>query len=350
MKPYTAGAGFLPAVLFASVLSGAPTAAAPPLTFPADHGSHPSAAIEWWYYTGNLSDAAGRPFGFQLTFFRVGDFALAHAAWTDGSRRTFEFQEKAHLVLPGIAEFSEGRLEVMNEDWSASAKGSVHRLRLRWENRAVDLVLTAAKPPVLQGEKGLSRKGPGENEYSHYVSIPRLAAAGTLVEEGRRSPLTGTAWFDHEWGPGALPAGAAGWDWFALQLDDGSELMLYRIRTKDGAATPFSSGVFVPPAGDPVPLRWDDVRFRATGQWRSPRSGGVYPAGWEIALPRLSLSVRVDPLVADQELVTGRSTGVTYWEGACRVSGQRSGKSLTGKGYAELTGYSGRDVPGFNTR
>ncbi|MEP6800556.1 MAG: lipocalin-like domain-containing protein [Acidobacteriota bacterium] len=346
--PRVAASGLL---LFSCLLVfGSAPAPAPSLAFPRDHGSHPAAAIEWWYYTGNLSDPAGHPFGFQLTFFRVGDFALAHGAWTDGARRAFEFQEKAHLILPGIAEFAEGRLEVSNEDWSASARDEVHRLRLRWEKRAVDLVLTAAKPPVLQGQKGFSRKGPGENEYSHYVSIPLLEVSGTLVEGGRRSALSGTAWFDHEWGPGALPAGAAGWDWFALQLDDRSELMLYRIRTKEGGATPFSSGVFVPPSGDPVPLRWDEVRFRATGEWRSPRSKGVYPSGWDIALPRLSLALRVEPLVADQELVTGRSTGVTYWEGACRVTGQRGGKPLTGKGYAELTGYSGRDVPGFTSR
>jgi len=214
----------------------------------------------------------------------------------------------------------------------------------------LELDLTAAKPPVLQGEKGLSRKGSGEGEYSHYVSISRLSAAGALVENGRRTPLSGSAWFDHEWGPGALPEGAAGWDWFALQLDDGSELMLYRIRTKDGRATPFSSGVFVPPTGPTVPLRFDEVRFRSTREWRSPRSGGVYPAGWEITIPRLALELTVEPLVADQELVTGRSTGVTYWEGACRAAGRRGGRIVAGKGYAELTGYSGRDVPGFTGR
>ncbi len=338
------------ALLSSLLLAAASPPPAPPLAFPRDHGSHPDAAIEWWYYTGNLSDGAGNPFGFQLTFFRVGDFALAHGAWTDGARRTFEFEEKAHLTLPGIAEFAQGRLEVSNENWSASAQDRVHRLRLRVKDRAVDLVLTAAKPPLLQGDKGLSRKGPGENEYSHYVSIPRLSASGTLVEAGRRTAVAGTAWFDHEWGPGALPAGAAGWDWFAFQLDDGSDLMLYRIRTKEGGATRFSSGVFVPPAGDPVALAWEEVRFQPVAQWRSPRSKGVYPSGWEIEIPRLSLALRVDPLVADQELVTGRSTGVTYWEGACRLTGRRGGKPLTGKGYAELTGYSGRDVPGFTSR
>jgi predicted secreted hydrolase len=217
------------------------------------------------------------------------------------------------------------------------------------ETRAFDLVLTAAKPPVLQGDAGLSRKGAGANEYSHYVSITRLTARGTLAENGRRTPLSGTAWFDHEWGPGVLPNAAAGWDWFALQLDDGTELMLYRIRTREGNATPFSSGVFVPAAGPPVRLTWPEMRFTAAGTWKSPRSGAVYPAGWQIAVPKLDLEARVDPLIPDQELVTAESTGVTYWEGACRVTGRRGGKPVAGRAYAELTGYARRDVPGFET-
>jgi predicted secreted hydrolase len=326
-------------------------AAAPgpvPFEFPRDHGSHPDAAIEWWYYTGHLADPAGNAYGFQLTFFRVGELALAHFGWTDAARGRFEFAEKSHLALPGIAEFAEGKLEVSNEDWTASEHAGIHRLRMGSPGRTVSLELTAAKPPLLQGESGFSRKGPGENEYSHYVSIPRLIARGTIREGGRAVALTGTAWFDHEWGPGVLPAAAAGWDWFAIQLDDRSELMLYRMRTKDGGATPFSSGVFVPASGPPVRLRWDDVRLESTGRWRSPRSGGVYPSGWKISVPRLGLETTLTPLVADQELSTGRSTGVTYWEGACRVEATRGGKPVKGRAYAELTGYAQRDMPGFS--
>ncbi len=317
------------------------------LSFPRDHGSHPDAAVEWWYYTGHLADPAGHPFGFQLTFFRVGELGLAHFAWTDGAAKTFEYREKTHLILPGIAEVAEGRLFVSNEDWSARETAGVHRLRMRSDKRAIELALTASKPPVLQGDAGLSRKGPGADEYSHYVSITRLAARGTMTEGNRRTPLSGTAWFDHEWGPGVLPASAVGWDWFALQLDDATELMLYRIRTKDGSATPFSSGVFVPSSGPPVRLAWSDVRFRATGTWRSPRSGAVYPAGWDVSVPRLRLETHIEPLVPDQELITGESTGVTYWEGDCRVGGTREGKPVAGRAYAELTGYARRDVPGF---
>lgn len=335
------------AILVATILVAAVAPGPVPLAFPRDHGSHPAASVEWWYYTGHLSDPAGNAFGFQLTFFRVGELALAHFGWSDGARRAFTLNEKAHLALPGIAEFAEGRLAVSNEDWSAEESGGVHRLRMAGDGRAIELALTASRPPVLQGDRGFSRKGPGEKEYSQYVSIPRLAAKGTLTAGGRRVPLTGTAWFDHEWGPGVLPEAAAGWDWFALQLDDGSELMLYRLRTKEGQATPFSSGTFVPASGASERVRWEEVRFRATGQWRSPRSGARYPSGWEISVPRLQLEAKVTPLFPDQELVTDRSTGVTYWEGACRVDARRDGRPVAGRAYAELTGYARRDVPGF---
>ncbi|PYQ68234.1 MAG: hypothetical protein DMF54_01455 [Acidobacteria bacterium] len=216
-------------------------AAAPSVTFPRDHGLHPNVPVEWWYYTGHLADARGRAYGFQLTFFRVRDVHLAHFAWTDVSRRTFRYVEKTHLGVPGIASASEKGLDVSNEDWSArEGRGGAQELSASGPDGELELTLSPVKPPVLHGENGLSRKGAGPREFSQYVSITRLAARGSLARGGRREPLSGTAWFDHEWGSGVLPAGAAGWDWFALQLDDGSELMLYRMRRTDGSATPFS--------------------------------------------------------------------------------------------------------------
>jgi predicted secreted hydrolase len=333
--------------LAAVVLLAQPSA---PLSFPRDHGAHPDAAVEWWYYTGHLSDRSKRDYGFQVTFFRAGELALAHFAWTDVAARRFRYEEKAHLTLPGIASSDVERLRVVNEDWSAEEKDGVHRLRASGPDGELELALRPVKAPVPQGPGGLSRKGPGANEYSHYVSITRLQASGSLSRKGEpRLDLSGTAWFDHEWGPGALPEGARGWDWFAVQLADGSELMLYRIRDAGGAATPYSSGTFVPPSGSPEPVSWSDVRFEETGRWVSPRSGARYPAGWTVALMSRRLSLRIEPLVADQELVTEKSTGVTYWEGACRVTGTRAGLAVEGKAYAELTGYAGRDVPGFAT-
>lgn len=323
-------------------------AAVSALAFPRDHGAHPEAAVEWWYYTGHLSDRVGRRYGFQLTFFRVRELHLAHFAWTDVARTEFRYEEKMHLGLPGIAASAEGRLDVANEDWSARAgHGGVHVVTASGRAGEVRLTLTPEKPPVAHGDAGLSRKGPGARESSRYVSITRLTARGTVKRGSRTDVLSGTAWFDHEWGPGVLPADARGWDWFALQLDDGSDVMLYRMRGADGKATPFSSGTLVPRTGAPTPIRWSDVRLIETKTWLSPRSGARYPAGWRIAVAGVGLDVQITPLLADQELDTAASTGVVYWEGACSVRGTRGGRPITGSAYVELTGYAGRDVPGL---
>ena len=253
-----------------------------------------------------------------------------------------------HLGLPGVAGAAPGRLDLTNEDWSArGGAGGLQTIAASGRVGELRLTLTPVKPPVLQGENGLSRKGPGASEFSRYVSITRLEAKGALKRGTRTEPLSGTAWFDHEWGPGVLPSDAAGWDWFALQLDDGSDVMLYRMRRADGTATPFSSGTFVDARGAAAPIRWADVRFTETRFWRSTRSRARYPAGWRIAVARIGLDVAVEPLLADQELETPGSTGVTYWEGACAVKGTRFERAVAGRAYVELTGYAGRDVPGI---
>ena len=325
-------------------------AAASPIQFPRDHGAHPDVPLEWWYWTGHLQGSAGRQYGFQLTFFRLRDIHLAHFAWSDVASGRFTFEEKTHLALPGIAGSSPERLDVFNEDWSASDQKGAQKLRARTREGLLTLTLSPAKPPVLHGEAGLSRKGPGPDEYSRYVSITRLNASGTLERNGKTESLTGHAWFDHEWGPGGLPAGIAGWDWFALILEDGSELMLYRMRQADGTASPFSAGTFVPPTGPPRPVAWKDVRLSPKTTWTSPRSKANYPAVWDLAVASLGLEVTITPLLADQELVTSASTNVTYWEGAARVSGRLRGAPIGGRAYVEMTGYAGRDVPGLGVR
>ena len=323
-------------------------AAAAALEFPRDHGAHPEAPVEWWYYTGHLADGAGRPYGFQLTFFRVRELHLAHFAWTDVRRKEFRYDEKTHLALPGIAGAEVGGLDVSNEDWSARAgPGGVHMLTASGSAGELSLTLTPAKPPIAHGDAGLSRKGPGEREYSRYVSITRMAVRGTWKRGKATESVSGTAWFDHEWTPGVLPAGTRGWDWFALQLDDGSEVMLYRMRGEDGKATPFSSGTLVPAKGPHRAIRWQDVRLTETKTWRSPRTRATYPAGWRIGIPSIGLDVEVAPLLADQELDTAASTGVVYWEGTCSVRGTRAGRPIGGRAYVEMTGYAGRDVPGL---
>jgi predicted secreted hydrolase len=331
----------------AAALLGIAMAAAGTLRFPRDHGAHPDVPLEWWYWTGHLQGSAGSDYGFQLTFFRLRDIHLAHFAWSDIASGRFTYEEKTHLALPGIASASESGLELVNEDWGAREENGTQKLRVRTREGRLTLSLSPAKPPVLHGESGISRKGPGGDEYSNYVSITRLNVSGTLDRGGKIEALTGKAWFDHEWGPGGLPSGIAGWDWFALVLDDGSELMLYRMRQTDGKASPFSAGTFVPAASAPRPIGWKDVRLSTKTTWTSPRSKAVYPAVWDLAVASLGLEVTITPLLADQELVTTASTNVTYWEGACRVSGKLGGRPIAGRAYVEMTGYAGRDVPGL---
>jgi predicted secreted hydrolase len=208
----------------------------------------------------------------------------------------------------------------------------------------IALRLTPEKPAVINGKGGISRKGPRPDEYSHYVSIPRLAVSGTLTRNGRSQPVSGIAWFDHEFGPGGLPADLAGWDWFSIQLSDRTELMLYRLRTKDGAVSRFSQGTLIDRNGLAVLLDATAFDAIATGTWRSPGTGAIYPAGWRIRLPAQRLDLSVVPRVSNQELVTKKSTRVTYWEGACVVSGTAAGRRVTGKSYVELTGYAGNDL------
>ena len=334
-------------VAFAALLC---LAAASPMRFPRDHGAHSDVPLEWWYWTGHLRGATGREYGFQLTFFRLRDVHLAHFAWSDVASGLFSYEEKVHLALPGIAGASETGLDVFNEDWSATDERGTQKLRAHTREGRLTLALSPAKPPVLHGEGGISRKGPGADEFSHYVSITRLNVSGTLARGGKSEALSGTAWFDHEWGPGGLPAGIAGWDWFALMLDDGSELMLYRMRQLDGAASSFSAGTFVPANGAPRPIAWSDVRLAPKTRWTSPRTQAVYPAVWELAVAPLGLEVTITPLLAGQELVTAASTNVTYWEGACRVDGTVQGRKTGGRAYVEMTGYAGRDVPGLRDR
>lgn len=312
--------------------------------------AHPDAKTEWWYYTGHLETKNRRELGFELTFFRAklpdgNDIDAAHFAVSDVSRRKFFFDEKLHRPFPGIAGADAGRLFVFVENWEAREEAGRHVLRAAGGEYALELSLTPAAPAILNGTGGISRKGPGRDDYSNYVTIPRLSAEGTVKVNGRSERVTGIAWFDHEFGPGGLPAGLAGWDWFSAQLSDGTALMLYRLRLRDGSVSDYSSGTFVAADGSAVNLSKSDFEARATGSWTSPRSGATYPAGWVVTVPSKEIELRIAPLLADQELVTSRSTRVTYWEGACSVSGARAGRPVAGKSYVELTGYAGKDLP-----
>jgi predicted secreted hydrolase len=335
-----------------------------PLAFPRDQGSHDDARIEWWYVTGHLRDARGRESGYQLTFFRTGlpetaaspggspgdsplrarDLYLAHFATTDSDSRTFRFAERVHRT--GIAAGARAEhLDVFNEDWRLQEIGGslVLEARRGWgaELEGLSLLLTPEKPLVLHGERGLSRKGPEADAVSRYVSYTRLKTSGWRTQGDVAVPVEGISWMDHEWGPGVLGKESTGWDWFALQLKDGRDLMLYRIRGRTGTASRFSSGTLVRKDGVAVPLTPADFTIEETARWTSPRSRATYPARWVVRVPREALAVEIVPLIADQELVTEGSTHVTYWEGACLVSAAGEGATDLGRAYVEMTGYAG---------
>ena len=324
--------------------------------FPRDHGSHDDYRTEWWYYTGHLETERGRRYGFEVTFFRVGiaspgtaaatnwdlqHLALAHFAVTDIGGRKFRYYEKLNRVSPFTAQAATGRLNVFNEGWRATtAPDGAWRLTASEGGDAIDLVLRTAKPPAIHGENGVSVKALGAGNASHYYSMTRLAATGTISVGGRKAEkCSGLAWMDHEFGSSMLRENQQGWDWFSLQLDNDTELMLYQIRRDDGTPDVTSSGSIVTAAGDVIHLRRDQMRITPVARWRSPRSGATYPMGWRLVVPSLRVELTVSPLLEEQELITARSTQVTYWEGAVDVQGSFGDISVRGSGYVEMTGY-----------
>lgn len=326
-----------------------------PFTFPADHGPHPEFRSEWWYFTGHLAAADGRPFGFQLTFFRTAlapqagarDSAwatrqawMAHFTLTDAANGRFYPAERLGRGALGIAGAQPAPFRVWIDDWQAASLAPdagpfPMRLVARHGAAAIELRLTVLKPLVLQGQDGWDRKGPGPGNASYYYSYTRLAAEGRLSIDNKNLGVAGSVWMDREWSSNALGAELAGWDWFSLQLSDGRELMVYRLRRKDGGTGPFSSGALILRAGETIPLAADEVRLSVRRHWRSPRGPQRYPVAWTIDIPAHGLALDLEPLVDDQEL----DLTVRYWEGAVRASGRSGDRPISGQGYLELVGY-----------
>jgi predicted secreted hydrolase len=325
-----------------------------PFVFPADHGPHPEFRTEWWYYTGNLDAADGRHFGFQLTFFRIGvapamvartsawasrEAYMAHFALTDTAGRRFSAASRLSRAALGLAGARAQPFTVWVEDWSAEGVGSGAvpvRLRAAENDLGIDLTLSSAKRPVLQGDHGLDRKGDEPGNASYYYSMTRMPASGRVTIRGVAIDVSGVAWMDREWSTSSLGADLVGWDWFALQLDHRRELMLYRLRRADGSADRFSSGSLVDVDGTSRHLGVGDFRIEVLGTWPSPRGDARYPSRWRVAVPSESLDLEVVPRLPDQEL----ALAVRYWEGAVTVTGQAGGAPITGAGYVELVGYA----------
>ena len=320
----------------------------PTFTFPADHGSHPDFKLEWWYVTGHLTDETSNRFGFEATFFRQVStnvaaqpttLYLAHMALLDGARGKFIYQTR--LNREGWdASAAVGRLELTNGPWSLRMKEGTETMALSGGVRSevsFELTLVPEKPLVRFGEAGFSRKGSDPEAASYYLTFTRLKTEGTLRVKGRDLRVHGVAWMDHEISSSQLSEGLVGWDWSCIQLLDGRELMVYRLRRADGSSDPASTLTWVDVAGktQTAPFAW-----KALTMWQSPTTGGTYPAKIELRTRDPGDgSERVfvlEPLVSDQELASGPG-GIAYWEGACRVL-DREGREI-GSSYVELTGY-----------
>jgi len=327
------------------------------LSFPQDHAAHADHKIEWWYYTGNVTAEGGRQFGYQLTFFRVGvqykpvnpsrwavrDLYLAHFAVTDVSRSVHYVDERLNRAGVGWAGASAQEFHVWNDDWRASLEGTVHHLKAISSDRdfSIELYLDGTSDPILHGLNGFSKKGSDIRNSSHYYSLTRLETVGRLTVDGESFDVSGVSWMDHEFGSSFLEPSQVGWDWFSLQLGDDTDLMLYQLRRIDGRRDAHSAGTLVLNDGTIHSLGASDYELTAGRRWTSNTSGANYPVEWRIRIPSHSISLAVTAAVDDQELVTDRSTGVTYWEGAIEVTGTRDGVPTRGKGYLEMTGYSG---------
>jgi predicted secreted hydrolase len=326
-----------------------------PLQFPADHGPHPDYQTEWWYYTGNLENSDGRHFGYQLTFFRralvppaqrqdrssnwaTDQVYMAHFALTDVAGRRHQAFERFARGAAGLASAEAAPYRVWLEDWSVEeVEPNVVHLCAAQEDLALDLLLIDGKGPVLQGDGGYSQKGPEPGNASYYYSQTRLETWGTVQVGDTLYQMDGLSWMDHEFSTSALGPDQVGWDWFALQLDDDSELMVFQIRKADGSVDPFSSGTLVALDGSTRHLSHEDFEIGVGATWRSPRSGATYPARWTVEVPAADLTLEIEPYLADQEL----NVSYTYWEGAVRISGEQAGSAISGSGYVEMTGYAG---------
>jgi predicted secreted hydrolase len=325
--------------------------------FPRDHGAHPGFKTEWWYFTGNLRDAAQRRFGYQLTIFRQGvqftpaqtqshwavrDFYFGHFAISDVAGNGFHAEEKVSRGALGEARAAEGQMDVAIGNWTIrqDADESIE-VKAEQPEMGIDLRERPLKPLVLEGVNGLSRKAQGAGQASYYYSYPRLASTGRLRLNGQTFEVSGLSWFDHEFSTSSLGPDEAGWDWFCFQLDNNEEVMLYAMRDKSGAIDPVSEGTWIGADGKAQRLPPGSFSIARTGAWHSAATGATYPAGWHVLVPSHGADLTIAPALADQELRLAKMGALDYWEGACSTKGTVAGRAVTGEGYTELTGYAG---------
>ncbi|HSL88928.1 MAG TPA: lipocalin-like domain-containing protein [Ignavibacteriaceae bacterium] len=324
--------------------------------FPDDHGPHPDFRTEWWYFTGNLTTDDNRNFGYQFTIFRTSlskekperntdwnsnQIYMAHFAVTDIDGNKFYFDEKFSREGNNLAGAKANPFKVWLEDWQiiqtedrAAFDLPVMNITAKSENVGINFKLEAVKPIVLQGDEGLSQKGKQPGNASYYYSYTRLKTEGKIILDGKEFSVNGFSWMDREWSTSALSEDQAGWDWFALQLNDNTEIMYYQMRKNDGAPDVFSKGVYVNKDGTSQLLKKDDVILNVNDYWESP-TGEKYPSGWRFRIPAKEIELAITPAIKNQLM----DVAVRYWEGSVKIEGTKSGSRISGRGYVELTGY-----------
>ena len=324
-----------------------------PFAFPADHNAHPSFRNEWWYFTGNLSSAEGRLFGYQVTFFRTAiappkqhsqekrasqwatdTVWMAHAAITDINGERHVTDEHFAREAVGLAGSQSNPFRVWLGGWQLIAETADFPWKICAASDAFDINLTV-KPItdiLLQGDRGLSQKSSEPGNASYYYSIPRLATDGSLTIDGQTIAVSGISWLDREWSTSALGENQIGWDWFSLQMHSGADLMFYQLRQKNGKADPLSKGVYRSSV-DQQALDLHNTELTPIDYWKSP-SGAKYPIRWRMRIPALSKHWIVEAALNDQLM----ETVIEYWEGAVRVLDAET-NALLGVGYLEMTGY-----------
>lgn len=331
-----------------------------PITFPNDLYDHPNTGTEWWYYVGNLESPKGRPYGFELTFFRsyaptglpapapqVVPVVFADLAVSDIDGQQFFFHKALATLPSATAGIQEHPWSIRLGDWTLHEPGfaeGLFRLKAHQGDFGLDLDLLPEQAPVLNGDKGLfildGSDGQGDESYEYY-SYPRLLTAGTLEIQGETIPVTGLSWNDHEFFTLGAKQTFPGWDWFSIQLSDRSSLMLYGLRLPNGQYDPASRGTYVAADGRVVPLKPGDFTLIPGTTWHSAASGADYPIAWSISIPRLDIQLNMStPLLNQEMLATPTGGSPTYWEGASRFEGRKRGQPVHGKGYLEMLGYA----------
>jgi predicted secreted hydrolase len=329
-----------------------------PVVLPRDDAPH-DRLTEWWYYTGHLAAGDGRHFGFEFVIFRAerGSFPVtwaSHLALTDESGERFLYEQRSEIgpqVDVGAAQGgatagfslairgSDDRGQIADVPaWTMNGAAGTDSLTAASGAFGLNLQLTDTRAAaVLHNQSGFADFGPAGSTY--YYSRPRMGATGTLTLGGLNLAVQGSAWFDHQWGDFIAVGGGSGWDWFAINLDDGTDVMLYVLRGPDNIV-PAAYGTLSSTDGTNQALGSEDFSVAALGSWTSPDTGATYPAGWQVSLPDAQLAITLTPTISDQELDTRPTSGVIYWEGSQVVTATRSDEPLGGEAYVELTGYA----------